>query len=710
MTNRLITDHLSKKEKRKLIANIEDGKKSKSSKRTRFIEQVTDPNLVGTLNLKTRKNEKNIEITLDSTFWIGRDPSCDLVIDDPRVSQRHLRLYAVRTTTELSLAILHDTSTNGYLLNKERCGLITKKIGEKEINTRNRVLREGDVIEITGYDGIFTYSQHSQAMAMAPATQSLPGSLRLFSSADPSLTLYKRPWVIHNYPLGNGSWGIVNIGSHHRASEIQVAIKTIKQNKRESQHVEKIKYEIQVQKSLDHPNILKLLDYMIGKKHHKNSRNSREHIEVAEEEGEETNDDEEEHERQEEEEEEGDKIHMILELVTGGDLWSYLEKHRQLREDEVRWIGWQMISGIKYLHEKGIVHRDVKPENILLKTSCAYPRIILGDFGCSTSKAIVYSHLSDGGSTEHSKHYNRQGTTEYFPYDYLKGMREEEKNQCLHVYNAEKKEIGKKWWKEEMGMDMWATGITLYFCAAYNLPYRDIPDLQEYQALSDIIITNTSTAKSPKNPVFGEINQDIFLQPEVEESMAEVDLLVADPICDFPSQESVNLPNDQEDENESDIDEDDADDNDSDLDLFDSQLNDQLGGLILESQAVNEKRGRKNSNSIINIRSDTPSSRRYTAVPRNNSPVSAISQYDDIIHGIENFKALGLDNWGERYIWPQWSKEGKRFIDKLLELDPEKRIQSHKAHDHLWFSKNEKELSEIYDKVLIKGEVIEWLL
>jgi serine/threonine protein kinase len=51
-------------------------------------------------------------------------------------------------------------------------------------------------------------------------------------------------------------------------------------------------------------------------------------------------------------------MHLIQELATGGDLFAYMEKHDDgLSEDEVRFLGWQLVEGLKYLHGNGIVHR-----------------------------------------------------------------------------------------------------------------------------------------------------------------------------------------------------------------------------------------------------------------------------------------------------------------------------------------------------------------
>lgn len=51
------------------------------------------------------------------------------------------------------------------------------------------------------------------------------------------------------------------------------------------------------------------------------------------------------------------ECHLVLELVTGGDLFSYYEKSDGLGEDEMRWFAWQMVKALDYLHGQKVAHR-----------------------------------------------------------------------------------------------------------------------------------------------------------------------------------------------------------------------------------------------------------------------------------------------------------------------------------------------------------------
>ncbi|PWA30532.1 hypothetical protein CCH79_00015265 [Gambusia affinis] len=73
---------------------------------------------------------------------------------------------------------------------------------------------------------------------------------------------------------------------------------------------------------------------------------------------------------------------LILELVSGGELFDFLAQKESLCEEEATQFIKQILDGVQYLHSKGIAHFDLKPENImLLDRSVPLPRIKVIDFG-----------------------------------------------------------------------------------------------------------------------------------------------------------------------------------------------------------------------------------------------------------------------------------------------------------------------------------------
>ena len=63
-----------------------------------------------------------------------------------------------------------------------------------------------------------------------------------------------------------------------------------------------------------------------------------------------------------------DSIHIILELMSGGDLSTRLSDIHQLVESTAKYYFLQLVLAVEYCHKNGVVHRDLKLENILLSS------------------------------------------------------------------------------------------------------------------------------------------------------------------------------------------------------------------------------------------------------------------------------------------------------------------------------------------------------
>lgn len=72
---------------------------------------------------------------------------------------------------------------------------------------------------------------------------------------------------------------------------------------------------------------------------------------------------------------------MVLEICSGGELHDKIKKEMRLTEHQARIYMIQILKTINYIHFKGFVHRDVKPENILIDGSDNSIKFI--DFGLS---------------------------------------------------------------------------------------------------------------------------------------------------------------------------------------------------------------------------------------------------------------------------------------------------------------------------------------
>jgi serine/threonine-protein kinase len=100
---------------------------------------------------------------------------------------------------------------------------------------------------------------------------------------------------------------------------------------------------------------------------------------------------------------EGETLGIVMELVEGQDLRHYLRKRRVLAPAEAVGLIRQILHGLVAVHAAGIVHRDVKPENVLMDISGAQANVKITDFGVA--------RLSYGGSL--TKLSSLIGTPEY---------------------------------------------------------------------------------------------------------------------------------------------------------------------------------------------------------------------------------------------------------------------------------------------------------
>ncbi|KAF9560325.1 Pkinase-domain-containing protein [Agrocybe pediades] len=176
-----------------------------------------------------------------------------------------------------------------------------------------------------------------------------------YAAAHPRRTIPKFCPYLLLQTLGEGEFGKVKLGLHESWGE-EVAVKLIRRGNlvssgkdgKEGKQTEsqgsvdvrmgKIEREIEVLKSLKHPNIVRLYDVIETDKY----------------------------------------IGIILEYASGGELFDHILAHRYLREKDAARLFSQLISGVWYIHQKKIVHRDLKLENLLLDRN---RNVIITDFG-----------------------------------------------------------------------------------------------------------------------------------------------------------------------------------------------------------------------------------------------------------------------------------------------------------------------------------------
>ena len=60
-------------------------------------------------------------------------------------------------------------------------------------------------------------------------------------------------------------------------------------------------------------------------------------------------------------------VPQMMEYADGGDMYRYIQQRGRLSEDDARWFFQQIIIGLDYCHRRGVVNRDLKLENLLLR-------------------------------------------------------------------------------------------------------------------------------------------------------------------------------------------------------------------------------------------------------------------------------------------------------------------------------------------------------
>ncbi|KAL2426449.1 Serine/threonine-protein kinase Chk2 [Exophiala dermatitidis] len=365
---------------------------------------------------------------------IGRDKNrCQYVLNDPYISKRHVRIYTVVYENDEpneveNLVYAEDLSQNGAFLNGD---LIGKGNG-------GYLLSDGDVLRLSRQVNFtFNVANKKESRVTFDLTQ------------ETEMASFRQEYVVTDRLLGAGAFGRVFMAIE-QASRAQVACKLVdlrklrpkprnvfgrlehpapaedvdsmaqlrkiktwgNQKKRDQGVFTKLKMyfrEINILASLRHPNIIRLEKVYITY----------------------------------------DTIYMMQDIVTAGDLFSYIEsKNGKLLEAEAAVILRQILVAVRFLHDHNIVHRDIKPDNILMTSLAAGCRVVLTDFGAARRVPAQRHRMS-----------TVIGTREYAAPEMLQVRREQKQSSSRQGYTR--------------AVDMWAVGCVAVILLTGGMAFTD---------------------------------------------------------------------------------------------------------------------------------------------------------------------------------------------------------------------------------------------
>ncbi|CAH0561389.1 unnamed protein product [Brassicogethes aeneus] len=206
--------------------------------------------------------------------------------------------------------------------------------------------------------------------------------------------------------IGKGNFAVVKLG-RHRITKTEVAIKIIDKSQLDGNNLQKVYREVDIMKRLDHPHIIKLYQVMETK----------------------------------------NMIYLVSEYASQGEIFDYIARYGRMTEEHARLKFWQILSAVEYCHNRNIVHRDLKAENLLLDTN---NNIKIADFGFS-------NYYTPGGQLS-----TWCGSPPYAAPEVFEG----------------KKYIGPE-------IDIWSLGVVLYVLVCGALPF----DGCSLQALRDRVLS-----------------------------------------------------------------------------------------------------------------------------------------------------------------------------------------------------------------------------
>ncbi|XP_039739355.1 serine/threonine-protein kinase MARK1 isoform X4 [Pteropus medius] len=258
-------------------------------------------------------------------------------------------------------------------------------------------VNERDAEDHTSVDG---YTEPHVPPPKSSSRQNIPRCRNSITSApdeQPHIGNYRLQKTI-----GKGNFAKVKLARHVLTGR-EVAVKIIDKTQLNPTSLQKLFREVRIMKILNHPNIVKLFEVIETEK----------------------------------------TLYLVMEYASGGEVFDYLVAHGRMKEKEARAKFRQIVSAVQYCHQKCIVHRDLKAENLLLDADM---NIKIADFGFSNEFTV-------GGKLD-----TFCGSPPYAAPELFQGKR----------YDGPE-------------VDVWSLGVILYTLVSGSLPFdgQNLKELRE---------------------------------------------------------------------------------------------------------------------------------------------------------------------------------------------------------------------------------------
>ena len=387
-----LNSNLSREKSAGVIKQKEKIKKKKvtenpSSENTKKLFLNNIGNNSGNFNNFENKNN-NLNAKKENKNMINKDKIEQLLLKKEKIKTKKINIVNKINKIENEKDFVKNKLNN--INNDNSPKLNISKIAKKSSHNRN-------------VEQNFIFNSNTNTSLLSTMKDS-----NYYSQESENLSKYIKDYFIANscYPptdisfykfgrvIGRGAFGKVNIGLNILTGRI-VAIKSFnKKNISNEKAKKKILYETNLMRGLYHPAVTKILETFETDKY----------------------------------------MLIIMEYISGGNLQNFVKKRRKLCEKTAKILFRQLIQGIKYIHSKNIVHRDIKLENILLDLNNI---VKICDFG--VGKITEKGH----------KLLDQCGTPVYMAPEIIQG----------DGY-------------EGFPVDIWSAGVALYIMLSGNIPFN----------------------------------------------------------------------------------------------------------------------------------------------------------------------------------------------------------------------------------------------